>query len=496
MTLSHDDIEVSVHFSDFFDVRPEDLESYGAFNISLVNDLPLFIDPFLLFNSSDATYQELHKEIIRYMRFLRDRSIEDVVDDGLLRSWFMFPEVKQNWLGFSESGNRGRGLGRDFAISLHQNLRTVFRGFGEERVTRGSHIEKLTLIGRGVGRDNISDFTTNLIKDYLARYTEGFAQRHIDPHFRGDFTLSKALFNYETETWVSKTYELPALGDEYILLTPSNILTKDDAWINRGELLSTLPNIASSLPDDALRSQVNRYLLQVMPKGENPSPKDVRAAIALVVERFPDVLDYYIRRKEENGDRAEAAANTKVVEVRERFFDQTRHLIESLLSTQFYATQGDTYDEARARLMFLKDVVENKGGHRLFYLKGKPLERETDLHILYRLTWYATPFDVSREANDGRGPADYKISAGAASKTLVEFKLAKNTQLERNLANQARVYEAASDANRPTLKAIFYFSDRELKRVQTILRRLQLTNSPHIVLIDARADNKPSGSKA
>ncbi|MET3595347.1 hypothetical protein ABID26_004759 [Mesorhizobium shonense] len=33
----------------------------------------------------------------------------------------------------------------------------------------------------GVGRDNISDFTTNLIKDYLCRYTEKFAAEHLLP---------------------------------------------------------------------------------------------------------------------------------------------------------------------------------------------------------------------------------------------------------------------------------------------------------------------------
>ncbi len=39
-----------IYFTDFFKVTPEVLEEYGAFNISLINDLPLFIDPFLLFN--------------------------------------------------------------------------------------------------------------------------------------------------------------------------------------------------------------------------------------------------------------------------------------------------------------------------------------------------------------------------------------------------------------------------------------------------------------
>jgi len=42
---------MNVYFSDFFNVDPDAIEEYGAFNISLINDLPLFIDPFLLFNS-------------------------------------------------------------------------------------------------------------------------------------------------------------------------------------------------------------------------------------------------------------------------------------------------------------------------------------------------------------------------------------------------------------------------------------------------------------
>ena len=43
---------MKVYFSDFFNVNPDVIEKYGAFNISLINDFPLFIDPFLLFNSN------------------------------------------------------------------------------------------------------------------------------------------------------------------------------------------------------------------------------------------------------------------------------------------------------------------------------------------------------------------------------------------------------------------------------------------------------------
>ena len=44
-------MDIKVYFSDFFDVDESVIDEYGAINISLINDMPLFVDPFLLFNS-------------------------------------------------------------------------------------------------------------------------------------------------------------------------------------------------------------------------------------------------------------------------------------------------------------------------------------------------------------------------------------------------------------------------------------------------------------
>lgn len=43
---------IKIYCSDVFAVSPEIIEAYGAFNIALVNDLPLFVDPFLLYEES------------------------------------------------------------------------------------------------------------------------------------------------------------------------------------------------------------------------------------------------------------------------------------------------------------------------------------------------------------------------------------------------------------------------------------------------------------
>src|SRR5687767_5734392 len=105
---------MELYFSEQFGVSPDVLENYGALDVSVVSDLPLFIDPFLLFHSDKPDYQELHREIIRYLKFLRDKADPDL-DPSVIRNLFSFKEVKQNWLGFTVLGNRGSGLGRDFA---------------------------------------------------------------------------------------------------------------------------------------------------------------------------------------------------------------------------------------------------------------------------------------------------------------------------------------------------------------------------------------------
>jgi hypothetical protein len=484
-----------IYFSDFFGVSRSALEKYGAFNISLLADLPLFVDPFLLFNSKKPIYRDLHDRMIEYLRFLRDKSVDEPdLDSGLLHAWYMFPEVGQNWLGFAAKSNRGHGLGKSFAEALHMSLGKIFGSFGAENVTRGSHLEKLCLIREKVGRDCISDFTNNLIHEFLLDYTQRFALRNIDSSLRRNITVRKVRFNYDTETWESGTFNLPWYFNDYVLLTPKNILTKDDTWINKTDLIDNFDAIPDAIPNQQLRSQVSNYFKKMLPR--SPRRADEREAAFRTVQHFPELIDFYIKHKEETGDRAENIASQRVSMSQQLYLEQFRELTELLHGkTDFYATPGNTYEEAYQRVLFLKDVIENKGGHRIFYVGGAPLEREEDLHILYRMAWFATPSDVTREANDGRGPADYKVSRGSADKTLIEFKLAKNSQLERNLKKQTLIYEKASDS-KLTIKVIVYFSAAEKKRVERILKRLKLVGDKNVVQIDARKDNKPSGSKA
>lgn len=255
-------------FNEYFDVSEQDVDDYGAFNVSLINDLPLFIDPFLLFNSANSEYQQLHGEILQYITFLRDQVVAGRVYDDLIDAWFRFPEIKENWLGFSLVGNKGSGLGRKFAVALSANLHSIFADFGKERISKSSHIEKVCLISEGVGRDNISDFTLNLILDFICRYTQEFAQTYIRPELRKTVWVNKAKFNYETQSWQRMQYELPYIDSDYVLLTPKDMLTRDENWINRGDMVRQFEQIPVAIPDNELRGQIFAYFDSVLARNQ------------------------------------------------------------------------------------------------------------------------------------------------------------------------------------------------------------------------------------
>jgi len=486
---------MKVFFSDFFNVTSKTLKDYGAFNVSLINDLPVFIDPFLLFASKKKEYRALHDNMIAYLAFLRDKSKEGVISPGLVDHWFRFKEVKQNWLGFSKSGNNGSGLGKEFAAAMNDGLSTIFTDFGKEKITKGSHLEKICLIKDGVGKDNISDFTTNLIKGFLCEYTQEFALKHMKSNRTKNVQVNHAFFDYKSERWESKAFTLPYIDGDYVLLTPRDILTKDDTWINRQGLLGEFDGLVDAVPNEQLRAQVGSYFLRNMPT--KPTKKDRARAKSRTIAKFPQLIDLYIRSKEDDKDLAKTMSAANLDEVESVLVKRVGELVDILISKKaFYETPGDTLEEAAKRVQYLKQVVENNDGYRFFWTaKGEPISRETDLHVIYRLTWFASQDDLNAEVNNGRGPVDFKISRGSKDKTLVEFKLAKNTQLEANLRKQVEIYEAANETKK-SIKVIFYFTVAEHSRVTGILKKLKINVGPHLVLIDARKDNKPSGSKA
>lgn len=481
-------------FTEYFNIQESIMTNYGALNICLSSDLPLFIDPFLLFASEKKEYKELHKHVVNHLLFLKEYATENLITD-LDVNLFAFPEIKQNWLGLSEYGNGGKGLGKHFAKNIIKSFNGFYRTFGEEIITDETHIEKLTLLNPGVGKDFISDFTTNLIFEYLLEYTEKFAINNLAENQITEFSI-RCKFNNKTKMWDPRTFKLPYFYRErkgdFILLTPLDILTVDEANINNNDFYINFNNVTRSIGNESLRNAINDFFRAHLPK--KPKKKDRIEAFVRTVEKYPDLVDLYIRIKEDSKKTAEAAATSKINEIRDQLIDALTPLC-SLLNdkSEFYKIQPNSYEEALKRANYLKEVIETNDGYRIFYDGLKPIAKEDTIQRIFRLTWYASPYDVNSEVNNGRGPADYKVSFGSGDSTIVEFKLAKSSSLQRNLENQTNIYKAASKSA-SDISVILCYSQTEIRKVNKLLQLIGKQGHENIVVIDATP--KISASKA
>ena len=263
-------------------------------------------------------------------------------------------------------------------------------------------------------------------------------------------------------------------------------------------MFQRLEHIASSIPDEALRFALNNYLTEVVKKSKKEIPLEEKERLARELLRdYPELIDYYTKYKEDHGNEATSVSEEAVQLVQMLFNKQLQEFIGKLnKESDFYKTGvPSSYVEAYKRALFLKHAIEDQDCYRIFYVNDQPIRRENDLQIMYRLVWFATVYDVNREVNNGRGPVDYKVSYGAKDKTLVEFKLASNKALKKNLRNQVEVYQKANDI-KSAIKVIMFFTEQEELNLKKVLKDLKISDSKNIILIDARKDNKESGSKA
>ncbi|MDD3229737.1 MAG: hypothetical protein PHE09_11030 [Oscillospiraceae bacterium] len=496
-------------FSEYFEVESTLLHQYGAIDISLICDMPLFIDPMLIFNSDRTEYKQVHENIIKYLHFLATKANRGLQKNEI-RAWFKFSEVKNNWLGYSLVGNGGLALGDEYAQFLYDNI-----GFAisTNNISQSTHIEKIMLLYQGSGKDKISDLTVNLIKEFLLEFTQTFAVDHIKPELRKNLYVERAYFNYETESFVSKEYMLPYFinskgQEEYVLLTPIDILREDEPSINRLDFYNSQERVRASIENDILRAYVNNYIFEAIQKYEEQQRRNKRPvrersiskiekdAFAELTREYPELYDYYIRLRESDTAEIRGKSSLEVGAQLEKFHVNTTALIDSIVSNGYKIDESlSAREEAVKRLKFFKHVIEDCDCYRNFYYSGQRISSEDDIRRMFRLVWYGTTYKVDFDTNNGRGELDVNVSKGQYNQNIIEFKLASNSSLS-HVFTQVKVYEAANCAD-GSLVAIFYFSQSEFDTARQVVinagHEEQLDKS--VFLIDCRTDNKPSASK-
>lgn len=247
----------------------------------LSTDLPLSIDPFLLYKSRDQRLRGLHDRLlsifdegVRLYRVGRREDLDRLID---------FPEVDEIGFGYSEEKIRGRGLGTQLNALLADTL--AASPALQERGLR--HVEELQLVAIGVGPDRVSDITANVLKAFLIEYTQEQAELWNIPITR-DLPVHH-YFDFESWEWSDGAFDLPLnpVSGLPILLVPRRIV-RLLPWINY---------------DDYARTDFRTFL-----RPDRRFQKDLaKARVIEVTRRQLDLVDRYVGRKEREAANAQPA---------------------------------------------------------------------------------------------------------------------------------------------------------------------------------------------
>src|SRR5690348_3142063 len=208
-------------FSEAFGIDKSQAE-LDFVDIPLHTDVWLFIDPFAVSQRADPWSMRCHSTLVAFFQHVVDHIRAGYMEQAreLLSH---LQEPNETCFGLSRRRPAGAGIGPYQAGQLFEALKdssAVRTGFL-------SSLEECELMVDGIGRDKISDLTTNIIRHHLVEYAQEQCKLHGIP------IQSVALgpcFNPESISWESRYADLPVWRDKPILLVPKVVARRATAY--------------------------------------------------------------------------------------------------------------------------------------------------------------------------------------------------------------------------------------------------------------------------
>ena len=264
------------------------------FVIPLVKgDLPLCVDPFLLYKSRDPELRLLHTHIIEH--FAAGMGALASGNCSEAEHILTFPEVAEVGLGYGESNKRGSGLGTILRSLLIETLQA-----SPAIMQRGiRHVEEMQLLSPGIGPDRIGDIASNILKNYLISYTQRQCQIH-DIELVSNLPLGH-IYDVSERTWRDGYYDLPVNPHDggAVLLVPRRIV-RQLPWINY---------------DNFVRTEFRAYLAAKrgnVARGRSSLTKNQVTATSRIETA---IIDNYVKQREQQSQDAQPFMPTTAANV-------------------------------------------------------------------------------------------------------------------------------------------------------------------------------------
>lgn len=466
-------------FSAYFAINQSVLTAAGLVDPFLDVDVPLFIDPILLQNSSNKTINTSAVDRFRshfeaLIRLLAMSKAENDVAWKAARRQLDLSEPAENGLGYGGTGRSGSSRPEELREEILRTCKEIIE-------IGASDPEMISLMGffeENVGPDTISDLTTTVIMSDLAQITEEFCQRNNIPISSSD---------------VCEEHQLPKFVDARgrgmpIVLVPRDIvrdlpIANDWSDIER-----------AAMENARIRDRVNQFLGGLV----KPTVVERKHALRRAALGSPEDFDFFLSAVKEN------------VKSYDPNLDALGYYrLKELIATGFAGLrQVKPYDlklGSEEVLRIVEDSINQFKRHiedgnlwEELWIENQPKKERAAQLIYYAIAdafCKANDLDISPEANMGGGPIDFKFSSGYQARVLVEMKRSGGTVVH-GYEKQLEFYKSASQ----TEYAVFVIIDygdlgNKLENIRKIQRDRILAGlrASEIVVIDAT--RKPSSSK-
>ncbi len=213
---------VRPRLNDFYDLPFS--QEHVSFAIPLLDeDLPLYVDPFLLWKSPSQQDNSLHTQIVNSFNYLGSLFLKDRKEEAI-SLLIKLSECDEVGLGNSRS-RKGLRIGPKIAVEIL----SLFQEIPQVQKSGFTHFEEVQLLVEGVAQDRISDIACNLLMSFLVDYTIGECKTWSIPATKSEVNI----FDCKSNQFVSEVVDLPANPETNhpVVLIPKRWL-RFVPWIN------------------------------------------------------------------------------------------------------------------------------------------------------------------------------------------------------------------------------------------------------------------------
>jgi hypothetical protein len=407
------------------------------FDPVLTEDTPLYVDPFLVFEDQAPLFSDAHDLVMQFFSMCRDLVRADAGRRG--RHWdkavrlLTFPEPKEFALGVAMGSPNGSGTDVHYAEQMAGALEGITRVV-ERRV---AYVEMFALFVPGLGVDRISDIFCNILKSRFIAYTEQVCQRH--GIALEQVTVRNASWSATAARWSDARLYLPRspVTKGAVLLTPDRFLQDIPLRITADGFYGW----AETNHNAELRDDLNYDLATDLSRREQAERgRDL-------AQRRPAMAFEYVDEVAEQAD-ARPYDVTADPDLFVRWYEAGRAAgqreaertdpVGQPSEADFHAWLGTLIDR-------FAHAVEHSDLWRVFWNDELTRPRKEKIvqavaGQLWVLLCERSNVDISREANVGRGPVDFKFSAGWRRRALIELKLMSSRKLRQGAEAQLPQY--------------------------------------------------------